>query len=103
MSIVKVWVEPEGNWSKEFSGLDKIHIIKDAILHQCRKVPSIEGYENGYCYDLYGIEIDGTDLQVSNDYYHPLEVDEMTREIVSEEYLDWGAFKESNPVNIASA
>ena len=103
MSRIKVWVEPEGNWSKEFSGLDKNHIIKDAIRYGCRKVPSIEGYEKGYCYDLYGIEIDGTDLQVSNDYYHPLEVDEMTREIVSEEYLDWGAFKESNPVNIASA
>ena len=60
-------------------------------------------YEKGFCYDLYGIEIDAIDLQVSDDFYHPIEIDEMTNEILSEEYLDWGAFKESNPVKIADA
>ena len=99
MSIVKVWVEPEGNWSKEFSGLDKIHIIKDAILHQCRKDPP----EEGCCELLKGMEIDAVELQVCDDYYHPIEIDGVTDEILSEEVIHWHAFERSNHVSIASA
>lgn len=97
MSKLKVWVEPQGNWSKEFVGLDKIHLIKDAILRECRIVSP----EEGYCEPLNGLEIDAIELQVSDDYYHP--IDEGTKEIVSEEVILWGAFEKSNRVKIASA
>ena len=90
MSRIRVWVEPEGNWSKEFSGLDKIHLIKDAILHGCRRCYFEEENE---CEILVGLEIDAYPLEVSNEEYTDL----------PDEVIRWGAIEKLNGVCIESA
>lgn len=75
MSKIKVWTS-DGEWSKEVEGLDKIHLIKRAILigtKRFKKYP-FEGYEidSLELYDEIGIIYSGED---DEDYFK--EVDEL--------------------------
>lgn len=90
MSIIKVWVEPEGNWSEGFSGVDKIHLIKDAIRHGCRRCIF---EEENQCEILVGLEIDARPLEVSDEEYMDL----------PEEVIRWGAIEKLNGICIESA
>ena len=90
MSIIKVWVEPEGNWSNAFLGVDKTHIIKDAILYGCRRCIF---EEENKCEILVGLEIDACPLEVSDTEYLDLP-DELVR---------WEAIEKLNHISIESA
>lgn len=95
MSIVKVWIEPEGNWSKPFLGLDKVHIIKEAVLYECRK----HYYEEeDWQAVLTGFEIDAREIEVSSSEYSRPDI-----EVLPEEMIRWSLFEKGNGVSIESA
>ena len=96
MSIVKVWVEPEGNWSKPFMGLDKVHIIKDALTFECHKL-CIEEDEDWQAL-LTGFEIDAREIEVSESEYKKYDI-----EFLPEEMIRWGLIEKRNGINIVSA
>lgn len=95
MSKIKVWVEPEGNWSKPFIGLDKIHIIKEALVFECRKHYC---EEENWSEVLTGLEIDAVEIEVSEREYKKYDI-----EALPEEMIGWGLIEKSNGISIESA
>ena len=99
MSSIRVWIGPEGKWSEEFLGIDKVHLIKDAVLRWCRKImPSdeIEPEEIAAIVALNDLEFDGRSVNISEDSYRPEEVDQMTREILSDERIRFTVLENDN-------
>ena len=48
MSNIKVWTS-DGNWSEEVKGCDKVHLMKEAVMFECRlarneELPDITDY-----------------------------------------------------------
>jgi len=63
MSIIRVWTI-DGEWSKEFKGLDKIHLMKSAIedaCHICDKqtMEYLEDPLKGFEFNAKPIDADG--------------------------------------------
>ncbi len=104
MSSIRVLIGPEGKWSKEFLGVDKVHFIKDAVLRWCRKImPSdeIDSEEIAAIVALNDLELNGFAVRVKG-FYHPMEVDQMTREILSNERISFKVFENDNNLKIIS-
>lgn len=105
MSNIRIWIGPEGKWSKEFPGIDKVHLIKDAVLRWCKKImPSdeIEPEEKAAIVALNDLEFDGRSVNISEDSYRPEEVDQMTREILSDERIRFTVLENDNKLIISS-
>ena len=105
MSSIRVWIGPDGKWSEEFLGIDKVHLIKDAVLRWCRKImPSdeIEPEEIAAIVALNDLEFDGRSVNISEDSYRPEEVDQMTREILSDERIRFTVLENDNKLIISS-
>jgi len=56
MSVIRVWTT-DGRWSGEIKGLDKVYLIKEAILQQY--APEEQWESTGYDECLNGFELDG--------------------------------------------
>ena len=105
MSSIRVWIGSEGVWSEEFIGIDKVHFIKDAVLRWCRIImPSdeIEPEEIAAIVALNDLEFDGRSVNISEDSYRPEEVDQMTREILSDERIRLTVLENDNKLKISS-
>lgn len=67
MATIKVWVGADGKWSEGISGLDKMHIIKHAILLECRS----RFNEHDEDWDaMLGVEIDANEIYVTKKEYN---------------------------------
>ena len=103
MSSIRVWIGSAGVWSEEFIGIDKVHFIKDAVLRWCRKImptDEIESEEVAAIAALNNLEFDGFAADPSEECYRPMEVDHMTREILSEDWINFKIFEKENKINI---
>lgn len=95
MSNIKVWIGTEGRWSKNYSGLDKVHIIKEAIVFMCH-----EFNDDDIDVVLKDIEIDAREIEVSFREYHP---ESIVEGVVQDEFVWWGELEKLNHIQIASA
>ena len=88
MSNIKVWIGTDGRWSESFAGLDKVHIIKSALLSRCRSC----GDEDALDAAFEGFEIDAHKIEISSLEYS-----------WSEYVISWNQIEKSNHILIASA
>lgn len=73
MSKIKVWAD--GRWSDEILGLDKVHLIKKAILSQYAPMDELE-YSDDYDDLMDGFEINGIPISADDfdaDHYKNVE------------------------------
>lgn len=105
MSSIRVWIGSEGKWSEEFLGVDKVHLIKDAVLRWCRIImlsDEIGPEEIAAIVALNDLEFDSYPVDIFDECYHPMEVDPITREILSDERINFKIFEKDNKLNISS-
>lgn len=105
MSSIRVWIGPEGKWSEEFLGIDKVHLIKDAVLRWFRTIiptEEIEPEEIAALVALNDLEFDSYPVDIFDECYHPMEVDQITSEILSDERINFKIFEKDNKLNISS-
>lgn len=98
MSSIRIWIGPEGKWSEEFLGIDKVHFIKQAILFGCRKCYYDEDWcdDEDWCELLKGLEINAQEIEASNRVYRKGDDDTRT------ESVSWPLFEKDNNISIAS-
>ena len=97
MSNIRVWVGDDGKWSEEISGLDKIHIIKDAILEECRRHFPFREEEDDFFLEL-DMEIDVVPISITKkDYFvHDLGEDRLV------ESANWANLEKRHGIQLAS-
>lgn len=96
MATIKVWVGVDGKWSEGISGLDKMHIIKHAILLECRS--RFDEHDEDWDAML-GVEIDTREILVTKKEYNQYDIGEDN--LV--ERACWSNIEQRNHIQLESA